>query len=210
MERKEWTGNVEALPNTERRRKLCAVHPRYGLTVTDTLFMSSRDGKQFHRFDEAFISPEIEQRYNWVYGDCYPATGFVETKSPLKYAPDEYSFYCYEKHWSGEPAELRRYTIRKDGFASFHAPYAEKKLFTRPFVFEGNRMELNFATSARGYVYIKIHTPDETLSSCELFGNSLDRVVPFDGDLSRLAGETVTMEITMRDADLFSFRFFNE
>lgn len=71
-------------------------------------------------------------------------------------------------------------------------------------------MELNFATSARGYVYIKIHSLGETISSCELFGNSLDRVVPFDGDLSRFSGETVTMEITMRDADLFSFRFFNE
>ena len=65
-----------------------------------------------------------------------------------------------------------------DGFASFHAPYAEKKIFTRPFVFEGNRMELNFAT--------------------------------FDGDLSRLSGEAVTMEITMRDANVFSFRFFEE
>ena len=210
MERAEWTGNVEELPNTERRRKLCAVHPRYGLTVTDTLFMTSRDGKRFHRFDEAFIAPEIEQRYNWVYGDCYPATGLVETASALKYAPKEYSLYCYEKHWSGEPAELRRYTIRKDGFASFHATYAEKKVFTRPFVFEGNRMELNFATSARGYVFIQIHGQDETLSSCELFGNSLDRTVAFDGDLSRLAGEEVTMEITMRDADVFSFRFFEE
>ena len=97
-----------------------------------------------------------------------------------------------------------------DGFASFHAPYAEKKIFTRPFVFDGNRMELNFATSARGYIFIKIHGQEETLSSCELFGNSLDRTVTFDGDLSRLSGEAVTMEITMRDADVFSFRFFEE
>ena len=34
--------------------------------------------------------------------------------------------------------------------------------------------------------------------------------VTFDGDLSRLVGEEVTMEITMRDADVFSFRFFEE
>ena len=208
MERKVWTDNVAALPNTQRRAKLCDVHPRYGLTVTDTLFMSSRDGKSFHRFDEAFIAPEIEQRYNWVYGDCYPATGFVETKSHLTYAPDEYSLYCYEKHWSGEPAELRRYTIRKDGFASFHAPYGERKIFTRPLVFEGNKMELNFATSARGYVFIKIHASDTTLCSVELFGNSLDRIVPFDGDLGALAGEKITIEITLRDADVYSFRFF--
>jgi hypothetical protein len=209
MERKEWTENVAQLPNAVRREKLCRVHPRYGLTVTDTVFMSSRDGKSFHRFDEAFIRPGIEQGFNWVYGDCYPATGLVETASALKYAPDEYSLYCYEKHWSGEPAELRRYTIRKDGFASFSASYGERKIYTRPFIFDGNRMELNFSTSARGYVFIKLHSTDETLSSCELFGDSIDRLVPFDGDLSLLAGKEVTMEITLRDADLFSFRFFD-
>ena len=71
-------------------------------------------------------------------------------------------------------------------------------------------MELNFSTSARGYVYIKLITQDEILSSCELFGDSIDRIVPFDGDLFALAGKEVTMEITMRDADLFSFRFFNQ
>jgi hypothetical protein len=210
MERKEWTENVAQLPNAERREKLCRVHPRYGLTVTDTVFMSSRDGKSFFRFDEAFIKPGIEQGFNWVYGDCYPATGLIETESPLKYAPSEYSLYCYEKHWSGEPAELRRYTIRKDGFASFSAPYGERKLYTRPFVFDGDHMELNFSTSARGYVYIKLISQEETLCSCELFGDSIDRLVPFDGDLSMLAGKEVTMEITMRDADLYSFRFFKK
>jgi hypothetical protein len=122
--------------------------------------------------------------------------------------PDEYSFYCYEKHWSGEPAELRRYTIRKDGFASFHAPYAEKKIFTRPLIFEGNTMELNFSTSARGYIYISIHADDKTLSSVEIFGNNLNRIVSFDGDLGTLSGEKVVLEFTFRDADLYSFRFF--
>ena len=66
---------------------------------------------------------------------------------------------------------------------SANAPYGERKIFTRPLVFEGNKMELNFATSARGYVFIKIHANDTTLCSVELFGNSLDRIVPFDGDL---------------------------
>ena len=132
----------------------------------------------------------------------------METASALAWAPDEYSLYCYEKHWSGEPAELRRYTVRKDGFASFHAPYAERKIFTRPLVFEGNAMELNFATSARGYVYITIRSNDSVLSSVEIFGNSLDRIVPFDGDLGALSGEKVVIEFTLRDADLYSFRFF--
>ena len=134
----------------------------------------------------------------------------IETKSALKHAPDEYSMYCKEKHWSGEPSELRRYTIRKDGFCSFSSGYGESKIFTRPIVFDGDKLELNFSTSARGYVYITIRCQNEVISSCELFGDSLDRIVPFDGDLSAFAGKEVTMEFTLRDADLYSFRFFRD
>ena len=32
-------------------------HPRYGTVITDGLFMTSRDGRTFHRWDEAFIRP---------------------------------------------------------------------------------------------------------------------------------------------------------
>jgi len=210
MERKVWTDNVQQLPNAERRKAICGVHPRYGLTVTDCLFMTSRDGKRFHRFDEAFIRPGIEQKFNWVYGDCYPATGLIETKSPLAYAPNEYSLYCYEKHWSADGTDLRRYTIRKDGFCSMSAGYGESKIYTKPIVFDGSKLELNFSTSARGYVYIKLHCQGKTISSCELFGDSLERIVPFDGDLSEFAGKEVTMEFTLRDADIYSFRFFHD
>ena len=71
-------------------------------------------------------------------------------------------------------------------------------------------MELNFATSARGYIYITIHSDDHILSSGEIFGNSLDRVIPFDGDLGSLSGEKVILEFTFRDAELYSFRFFEQ
>ena len=209
MERKVWTDNVQQLPNAARRAQICKIHSRYGLTVTDCLFMTSRDGKKFHRFEEPIFTPGIERDRNWFYGDCYPATGMIETKSALKYAPDEYSMYCKEKHWSGEPSELRRYTIRKDGFCSMSSGYGESKIYTRPLVFDGNTLELNFSTSARGYVYIKLHCQGKTISSCELFGDTLERIVPFDGDLSEFAGKEVTLEFTLRDADLYSFRFFN-
>jgi len=210
VERKAWTENYDQLAGAELRSKLCKVHPRYGLTVTDCLFMTSRDGKRFHRFDEAWMRPGPERVNNWVYGDCYPATGLVETPSALKYAPAEYSMFCYENHWRMIPAELRRYTIRKDGFCSRSSGYGESKIYTKPIVFDGGKMELNFSTSARGYVYIKVHCQGKTISSCELFGDTLERIVPFDGDLSEFAGKEVTLEFTLRDADLYSFRFFND
>jgi len=89
-----------------------------------------------------------------------------------------------------------------------HAGAAEKSIVTKPFVFEGSELRINFATSARGYVYITLETEDGTkLESCETFGNSIDRLIHFNGDLSSLSGMPVTMTVRLLDADLYSFRF---
>ena len=207
VERREWTSNFDQLAGAELRRKIIDVHPRYGLTTTDCVFMTSRDGKQWHRFDEAFISPGIERRNNWVYGDCFLAPAMIETPSRLKHAPNEISLYSFENHWRMIPAELRRYTIRMDGFASCSAGYAQERMVTRPFVFNGSALSLNFSTSARGYLNITLRGPNTVLKSCELFGDTLSRIVSFDGRLAALSGQEVIMEIEMSDADLFSFQF---
>jgi hypothetical protein len=71
-------------------------------------------------------------------------------------------------------------------------------------------MELNFSTSARGYVYVRVlGYSGVALASCEIFGDSLDRIVPFEGDLAELSGTDVVLEFTLRDADVYSFRFFD-
>jgi hypothetical protein len=171
--------------------------------------MSTRDGERWYRHDEAFMRPGIEREYNWVYGDCYPAANLIETKSSLEEAPNEYSLITFEKHWSQKPAVFRRSTIRKDGFVSMHAGFAPKTVTTGEVVFEGDKMELNFSTSALGYVYVKISAfGGRTIRSCELFGDSLERIVPFDGCLEDFAGIPVTIEFTMSDADIYSMRFF--
>ena len=47
-----------------------------------------------------------------------------------------------------------------------------------------------------------------SLRSVVMFGDSIDRAVRFqDGDVSALAGTPVTMEITVSDADVYSFKF---
>lgn len=207
VERKVWTENYDQLAGADRRKIMCNVNPRYGLTVTDCVFMSSRTGTSFFRFDEAWLRPGIERINNWVYGDCYPAVGLIETKSSLRNAPDEYSIYVHDNHWGGIPTELRRYSIRKDGFCSMSAPYGQRRIYTKPLIFDGNKMELNFSTSARGYVYITIRHLDKAIASCELFGDTLDRIVPFYGSLEEFSGKEVTIEFTLCDADIYSFRF---
>ena len=79
---------------------------------------------------------------------------------------------------------------------------------TRPFVFAGASLSMNLATSAAGYVRVRLRGQTTTLESEELFGDSLERVVEFEGGTpAQLAGEPVVMELTMSDADVYSFQF---
>lgn len=208
VERKEWTNNFDQLTGSERRKQRVKIRPRFGLTVTDCVFMCSRNGKQWNRWDEAFMRPGPEREYNWVYGDCYPSVGMIETPSHLPHAGLELSMYAPDNHWGRIPAELRRYTIRIDGFASYNATFQPQRVVTKPFVFTGSSLFMNFSTSAAGYMKISLHHGDTTLESGEIFGDSIDRNIVFEnGDLSALAGKPVTMEIEMSDADVYSFIF---
>lgn len=208
VERKTWTSNYGQLPGVRNRLKRMERQARYGLTVTDAVFMSSRDGEKWKRWDEAFLTPGIERGINWVYGDCYLACGMIETASDLPGAPDELSLYAFDNHWGGVPTLLRRYAIRVDGFVSYHSGYKPGKLVTKPFVFAGTTLSVNFATSAIGYIRIRLTDGERTIDSCELFGDSLDRTVGFpDGEVAALAGRPVTMAMELSDADLYSFQF---
>ncbi len=209
IERKAWDGSFEELCGKEKRQSRMKIHPRYGLAVTDCVFIASRNGTDFHRFGEAFMRPEIENGRNWVYGDCYPARGVSITKSPFQGAPDELSMYINTNHWMGIPSTLDRYSIRMDGFASLHAGANEEHAVTKIFTFQGKELFINFETSAMGFMQFTIQdlTGNEC-SSCEVFGNSLDRKVHFDGkDLASFAEKPVQMHIRMRDADLYSLQF---
>jgi hypothetical protein len=214
VERRAWSGNYDRLCGKEARLDRMKLHPRYGLVVTDCVFMSSRDGYNWHRFDEAILTPGIENGDNWVYGDGYPACGeLVVTPSAYENEPDELSLYVYDKHWTATPTNLIRYTCRRDGFASFKAPYAPKTLKTKPFLFDGSVLSLNFRTSARGGIILRIldeySHPIEGYTTCELFGDSVERIVDFDKELSLLCGRKVIFEFTMSDAEIFSMKFSN-
>lgn len=54
IERKQWNNSFEELCGVSKRRERMTFHPRYGLTLTDCVFMNSRDGLHFKRYDEAF------------------------------------------------------------------------------------------------------------------------------------------------------------
>jgi len=207
VERFDWTGNYDQLTGAEARKQRMRVSRREGLVVTDCVLMTSRDGVRWNRWDEAWMTPGIERDHTWVYGDCYPSPSVLQTKSSLPGAPDELSFYVFERHISQHPTTLRRYTCRLDGLISYRADYAPQKLVTKPILYEGGQLSLNFSTSARGYIYVTVHCGKETVKSCELFGDTIDRIVPFEGDLTPFVGKEIILEFVMSDADLYSMQF---
>lgn len=207
-ERTEWTDNYEQLCGKENRKiRIKNLEPREGLALTDCMFMTSRDGVTWERFDEAFLDAGPEQNDNWIYGDAYLSYGIIETESDN--CEPELSLYAFEGRWSYRPAKLRRYTIRLDGFASYNAPYSGGRLVTKPFTFEGDELEINFRTSAAGGIYVNILDEKgeaiEGYTSCEIFGNTVSRKINFEKSLKELNSKVIRLEFIMSDADVYSF-----
>ncbi len=211
-----WSPSMEALPEVEHRHLRARAQERYGTALTDALFMSSRDGKTFKRWGEAFLRPGLRGKDNWKYGDNYIAWQVVETESSIPDAPNELSLYATESYWTGHCSKLRRFTLRIDGFVSAQAPLSGGEMVTKPLVFEGSALELNFSTSAAGSIRTEVQEADGTpiegysLDDCaEVFGDQLDRVVTWKNgpDVSTLEGKPVRLRFVLKDADLYSFRF---
>jgi HEAT repeat protein len=207
---------MRALPEPKRREWRARGQQRYGTALTEGLLMSSRDGVKFHRWNEAFLRPGIERPGAWHYGQQYIGWHVVQTASAIAGAPQELSLYASESYWHGKGSALRRYTLRLDGFVSATAPWKGGRLLTRPLVFDGRQLEINFATSAAGSLRIEMQNSDGepiegfALSDCpEMFGDSVARKVNWDGgaDLSTLAGKPVRLLFELKDADLYSFQF---
>ena len=185
--------------------------------MTDGMFMSSRDGLNFDIWPEAFIRPGLRLKENWFYGDNYQGRGLVETASHVAGAADELSVYVTEATFLDYTvARFRRFTLRVDGFVSVRGKLSGGQLVTRPFVFDGGELVLNFSSSAGGGIRAEVQDragyaiPGFALEDChDLFGDDLARVVSWHGggDLSALAGQPVRLRFELRDADLYSLQF---
>ncbi len=206
---------MRALPDLTHRQLRAKVGERIGTAITDGVFMSSRDGLHFHRWPEAFLRIGPERPGSWVYGDCYPAHGLIETDSKLPGAPKEFSLFMAEQYWRSEEA-IRRFTIRIDGFVAAKAPLDGGEILTKPLIFSGSRFSVNFATSAAGSLHVELTDVDgkplpgfSLADSDEHFGDSLDRTITWSerSDTSTLAGRPVRLRFRLKDAELYAFQF---
>lgn len=211
-----WRPSTRLLPNQEYREQRAECNTREGTAFNDGLFMSSRNGRDFFVWPEAFIPPGIQRQGSWSYGDNYQAWGVVETPSDLPGAPNELSIYATENQKETGPTRLRRFTLRIDGFVSAHASLHGGTIITHPVIFAGDRLQINFASSAGGHVKVELQEPDGTpiegftLDDCvEIFGDELERVVQWGEttNVSAPAGTPVRLRVELLDADLYSFQF---
>jgi hypothetical protein len=209
-----WSDSMRALPGLTEREVRARVNQRYGTAITDGLFMTSRDGMVFNRWAEAFLRPGLGD--NWVYGDNYQNWGIIETEADSPDLPNEISIYATQHYWVGTASELRRHTLRVDGFVSVNAPGKGGEFTTRPLTFTGKKLEMNYSTSVAGSVRVEIQEAGGTplsgyaLDDCpEIFGDRLDQIVKWKGgsDVSSLAGRPIRLRFVMKDADLYSIRF---
>lgn len=236
--RYRWTANFDELCGRDRRwdffnkGNFNTSEPndgaRIALGISDTLFMTSRDTLNWTRYEEAFLSPGPENPKNWLYGGLYLAHGLIETPDIYPGSDNQYSMYSFNNRFFEGPAYLDRYTIRLDGFVSKHAGAREERVVTKPFIFSGREMYLNFATSGNGSVYIAMRTLDgqNSCETCELFGDSCNRRVTFtkfngsvkdyrldgfnepaESSFADMEGKPVYLDIRLRDADIYSFKF---
>ncbi len=180
----------------------------HGPGVNDVVFLSSRDGVRFDwSLGEAFLRPGPDPG-NWHERALYMEHGLLQT------GPAEISLYGME-NWRLPSNRIRRYTLRTDGFVSVRAGHVGGELTTRPFVFAGDELELNYSTSAAGSLGVEVQRADgspiegRTLSDFgERYGDEIDGVVSWGGrGVGDLAGEPVRLRVTLQDADLYAFRF---
>jgi hypothetical protein len=194
---------------TDEQAKALDVNPNYFKDCSDAVFMSTRGGSNYDRtFMESFIRPGIGLE-NWVSRSNYPVLNVVQT------SPTEISVYVNESY-AQPAAHIKRYSLRLDGFASLKGDFKGGEVITKPFIFKGKELEINYATSAAGYVRIEIldakgkPVPGYTFNDTqEIIGNEIKRIVSWNGkeDVSSLEGKPVKLKICLKDADLYSLKF---
>ena len=198
------------MPLGDRHTAVSEKFGREGTAITDALIMTSLDGFNFNRRDEAFLTPGVEDRNNWWYGDCYIAYGLAETESEDEGAPREISFYVGE-NYRIKNVNFRRFTVRLDGFFSWYAKNSGGEVLTKPVLVEGETLIINFSSSVVGGVNITLCDESgneiDGYGSYTVFGDSTDRPVEFEKPLSALLGKNVRLKIRLRDAHLYSFIF---
>ncbi len=182
---------------------------QYSSDSSETCFMTSRGGNRYNRtFMEGFIRPGLGIN-NWSSRTNYTACGTIPT------CENEMSLFIQRNY--GQPTHyLERLTLRTDGFASINAPFVGGEITTKPFRFQGEKLTINFSTSAAGSIWVEIQDqqgqtiPGFSKNDCnEIIGDQIKRTVTWKGNpaVNSLSEKPIRLKFIMKDADLYSMKF---
>lgn len=181
-------------------------------SLTWPLLMTSRDGVNFDRWLDPLIPLDAPQDRGTERAN-FMAWGMLQ----LPGKPDEISVYAGEAYRSyGPMTRLRRFAYRLDGFVSVSAGPEGGEILTKPVIFTGKEMVINYKANEGGSVRVEILNEngrvlkDFSLEDCEpLTGDSTKALVKWKGN-SDLTGapsdECVRLRFVLKNADLFSIK----
>lgn len=183
--------------------------------ISETVFMTSRDGVRWKPFREAFIRPGRDDR-NWIHRTTSTSVGILATDE------DEISLFV-SRHYTAPSAHMERFVLRTDGFASINADATGGEFVTKPLRFVGENLILNFATSAGGSIRVEVQdingypVPGFGLEQClPIWGDDIERAVRWERPedtwtdallLSGLGERPIRLRFVLKDADLYSLQF---
>lgn len=187
------------------------IDPTQRKGIADGVLMSTRGGNKYDRkFMESFVRPGPDGR-NWGARSNAPALGVIPT------GENEMSMFV-TRAYGTDDVFLERMTLRKDGFASLHADYAEGSAVTKPVILKGSQFLVNYSASTVGYV--KVVLLDEKGRELPGFGEA--DALPLTGDrldvpvswqngkrLKDVGEKKVRVKFILKDADVYSFAVFD-
>lgn len=174
----------------------------------EPVFMSSRDGVLFRRWNEALIPITAPQDRDGNRSN-YMTSGLLQ----LPGKPGELSVYATERYYAGPGSRVRRFTYRTDGFVSASTGESVGTLTTKPITFAGEALSVNVVS--RGSARAELQTADGqpipgfTLADCApITGDHLSHTIAWKGgSLAPLAGKPVRLHWELKEADLYSLQF---
>lgn len=177
---------------------------------TQPLFMSSRDGVSFQRWDKPVIPTTAPQDRDGNRGN-YMTWGMLQ----LPGSDREISVYATEGNRKYGPTRLRRFTYRTDGFVGIVAGDADGELLTKPLLAAGRRLTVNYKATG-GTLRVELQDAGErplpgfALADCEpLTGDDITAPVQWKREATSqppAPASPFRIRFVLRNAAIFSFQ----
>lgn len=174
----------------------------------EPVFMSSRDGVTFRRFDKAVI-PQTAPEDRDGNRSNYMTNGLLQ----LLGQPNELSVYATEAYYSGPDSRVRRFTYRRDGFVALAGA---GEMLTKPLKYSGNRLLINYRCGKGGSLRVELRNADGTGlislardESDTLTGDAINHQMAWKNPDTVAAGkgQTVRLRFELKNAEIYAFQF---